>query len=131
MENLKNRKIEGIKFLGATICVIVIMGLISTMITLAQPQDISTNSVQNQSENNVLSSGIYTAGKDFKAGTYDIIAVSGDGNISSSNMYTGGIDGEIASNINGVYSEYKDIKLPAGTKLTITGDVNIELVQSD
>jgi hypothetical protein len=39
-----------------------------------------------------LSSGHYTAGIDFPAGTYDIVAVSGGGNVSSSNMFSGGIN---------------------------------------
>lgn len=130
MCEFKNKKIAGIKFLGATIGVIIVMGIIATMITLVHPQGTSTNTVQNQTENTVFSAGVYTAGKDFKEGAYNIVAVSGDGNVSSSNMYTGGMDSEIASNKSGVYSEYKDIKLPDGTRLTITGDVKIELVQS-
>ena len=131
MSEFKNKKIEGIKFLGATIGIIIIMGIIATMITLAQPNDSSTNTIQNQTENTIFSAGVYTAGKDFKEGTYNIVAVSGEGNVASSNMYTGGVDGEIATNTSGVYSEYKDIKLPNGTRLTITGDVNIKLVQSN
>lgn len=131
MSEFKNKKMAGIKFLGATIGVIIIMGVIATVITLVQPEGTSADIAQNQTENSILSTGVYTAGKDFKAGTYDIIAVSGDGNVSSSNMYTGGIDGEIATNTNGIYNEYKNIKLPDGTKLTVDGDVSIELVQSN
>ena len=78
----------------------------------------------------MLSSGVYVAGQDFKGGKYNIIAVSGSGNISSSNMYTGGVDGEISSDNNGTYKEYRNINLPNGTKLTISGDVSIKLVEN-
>ena len=39
-----------------------------------------------------LGSGYYTAGIDFPAGTYDIEAISGNGNVSSDNMYDGGLN---------------------------------------
>jgi hypothetical protein len=83
-----------------------------------------------------LGSGNFVAGTDFSAGTYDIIAVSGGGNVSSDNMYDGGINAimgtadknkEIGSNL--YQQEYKNIELPKGTTLTVSG-VGIKLVPS-
>lgn len=74
-----------------------------------------------------LSSGHYTAGIDFPAGTYDLEAVSGGGNVSSSNMYNGGLNavmGVSSKNISGldVYEQqYSNIELPEGTVLSISG----------
>ena len=75
-----------------------------------------------------LSNGNYVAGEDFDAGTCDLIAVSGGGNVSSSNMYSGGLNAIMGTANDGFYEkEYKNIKLPAGTTLKISG-VTIKLV---
>lgn len=78
-----------------------------------------------------LSNGNYTAGKDFKEGAYDIIAVSGSGNVTSSNMFSGGINAMMsdeASNFGDLYEqEYKNINLPKDATLSIDG-VKIKLV---
>lgn len=75
-----------------------------------------------------LSNGNYVAGSDFEAGTYDIVAVSGNGNVSSSNMFSGGINAVMGTRNSDFYEkEYKNIKLPHGTELTIDG-VTINLI---
>ena len=75
-----------------------------------------------------LSNGNYIAGTDFDAGTYDLVAVKGGGNVSSSNMYSGGLNAIMGTANDGFYEkEYKNIKLPAGTELTISG-VTIKLI---
>lgn len=75
-----------------------------------------------------LSNGNYVAGTDFEAGTYDIVAVSGNGNVSSSNMFSGGINAVMGTRNSDFYEkEYKNIKLPHGTELTIDG-VTINLI---
>ena len=137
MSELKSKKVEVVKFLTIIIGIIIVMGIVATIITATQPKinymsSSPTATMNNKSLSNssVLSSGVYVAGQDFKGGKYDIIAVSGSGNISSSNMYTGGVDGEISSDNNGAYKEYRNINLPNGTKLTISGDVSIKLVES-
>lgn len=67
-----------------------------------------------------LSNGNFTSGTDFEAGTYTITAVSGGGNVSSSNMYSGGLNA-IMGTQGGMYEkEYKNIKLPKGTTLKIS-----------
>ena len=137
MSELKSKKVEVVKFLTIIIGIIIVMGIVATIITATQPKinymsSSPTATMNNKSLSNssVLSSGVYVAGQDFKGGKYNIIAVSGSGNISSSNMYTGGVDGEISSDNNGTYKEYRNINLSNGTKLTISGDVSIKLVES-
>lgn len=81
-----------------------------------------------------FSSGNYTAGIDFPAGKYDIVAVSGGGNVSSSNAFDGGINAvmgtEDKNELMDMYEqEYSNIDLPDGTTLTISG-VQIQLVPS-
>ncbi len=133
MSELKSKKVEVVKFLTIIIGIIIVMGIVATIITATQPKinymsSSPTATMNNKSLSNssVLSSGVYVAGQDFKGGKYNIIAVSGSGNISSSNMYTGGVDGEISSDNN----EYRNINLPNGTKLTISGDVSVKLVEN-
>ncbi len=83
-----------------------------------------------------LGSGNFTSGTDFSAGTYDVIAVSGGGNVSSDNLYSGGLNAvmgvaeknkEIGSDM--YQQEYKNVELPEGTTLSISG-VAIQLVPS-
>lgn len=75
-----------------------------------------------------LSNGNYVAGSDFDSGTYDIVAVSGNGNVSSSNMFSGGINAVMGTRNSDFYEkEYKNIKLPYGTELTVDG-VTINLI---
>ena len=83
-----------------------------------------------------LGNGNFVSGTDFPAGTYDIIAVSGGGNVSSDNMYGGGLNavmGVTEKNkefgLDMYQQEYKNIELPEGTTLTISG-VDIRLVPS-
>lgn len=77
-----------------------------------------------------LKSGNYIAGKDFKAGTYDIVALKGNGNVSSSNMYEGGLN-EIMGVSKDGYSikKYKNAALEDGVELSISG-VDVKLVPS-
>lgn len=77
----------------------------------------------------VLGNGNFLAGKDFPGGTYDISVVSGNGNVSSDNMWSGGINAIMGVSNDDMYQkEYKNIKLPKGTTLTIT-NVKIKLTK--
>ena len=78
-------------------------------------------------------SGNYTAGIDFPAGTYDIIAVSGSGNVSSDNQFSGGINAMMGIVSDPTFAdlyeqEYKNITLPEGTVLSISGFVQIQIL---
>jgi len=77
----------------------------------------------------VLGNGNFVAGKDFPAGTYDISVVSGNGNVSSDNMWSGGINAIMGVGNDDMYQkEYKNIKLPKGTTLKIS-NVKIKLTK--
>jgi len=84
-----------------------------------------------------LTDGHYTAGVDIPAGTCNVIAVSGGGNLSSSNMYSGGINEIFGINDgSGFYtSEFNGLRLPKNTVLSVSGRLVIELtftqIQSD
>lgn len=75
-----------------------------------------------------LVSGHYTAGVDFPEGTYDITAVKGGGNVSSTNLYSGGINAVMGTSaedkkVGGDFYEqkYENIDLPNGTVLSVSG----------
>lgn len=78
-----------------------------------------------------LSSGNYTAGTDFEPGVYTITAVSGNGNVSSSNMYDGGLNAVMGTDTSMDFYEkkYKNVALPEGTTLQLSG-VEVRLVPS-
>lgn len=78
-----------------------------------------------------LGSGNYVAGKDFSAGVYDITAVSGNGNVSSSNMFDGGLNAVMGTDTSMDFYEksYKNVELTSGVELTVSG-VSIELTPS-
>ncbi|SMC38053.1 hypothetical protein [Papillibacter cinnamivorans] len=83
-----------------------------------------------------LGNGNFVSGDDFPAGIYDIVAVKGGGNVSTDNMYSGGINaimGTAAADAEmggGFYElQYKNIDLSEGVTLTIDG-VKIQLVPS-
>lgn len=82
-----------------------------------------------------FSSGNYTAGIDFPAGTYDIVAVSGGGNVSSSNAFSGGINAVMGTEdqnemVDMYEQEYSNIDLPEGVVLSISG-VTVRLTCDD
>ena len=76
-----------------------------------------------------LGSGNYTAGTDFPAGTYTVTAVDGTGNVSTSNLYDGGMNEMFGvDDGNGPYTpEVKNVELSDGVELKVSG-VNIRLV---
>lgn len=78
-----------------------------------------------------LEGGNFTAGEDFEAGVYDIKVLSGNGNVSSDNMYEGGLNSAMGVDTSwDVYEqEFKNCALPEGTVLTISG-VTVQLTPS-
>ena len=78
----------------------------------------------------ILTSGNYTAGKDFPAGVYKIVAVSGTGNLSSSNIYDGGVNEMFGiDNGNGIYNnQFLNAELKDKVTLTISGGLTIQLI---
>lgn len=80
-----------------------------------------------------LSSGIYTSGKDFDTGTYNIVAVSGTGNLSSSNLYDGGINEMFGiDDGTGWYNaEIRNVPLQEGAELTVSGGLVINIIPEE
>ena len=78
-----------------------------------------------------LGNGHFVAGKDFPAGTYDISAVSGSGNVSSSNILSGGINAMMGVAGQGDLFEqlYKNIALTKDVTLSIS-NVRVKLTPS-
>lgn len=77
-----------------------------------------------------FSSGNYVVGKDIERGIYDIIAIKGNGNISSDNMFEGGINEVFGTSEDGFYvKEFKNAYFNDGVQLTVSG-VTIKLVPS-
>ncbi len=69
-----------------------------------------------------LTSGHYTSGIDFPAGTYSITALSGSGNVYSDNAFHGGLNELMSGTKKDHYiSEFKNCELPPGTVLSISG----------
>jgi hypothetical protein len=77
-----------------------------------------------------FSSGNYVVGKDIERGIYDIIAIKGNGNISSDNMFDGGINEVFGANKDGFYvKKFKNAYFNDDVQLTVSG-VTIKLVPS-
>ena len=70
-----------------------------------------------------LSSGNYTSGEAFTPGIYKIVAVSGNGNLSSSNLYDGGVNEMfgIDDGTGWYIDEFINVSLPEGETLEISG----------
>ena len=79
-----------------------------------------------------LSAGNYIGGKDIPVGTYNIVAISGSGNVSSSNMYSGGLN-EIMGVENDGYSQqnFNGLKMDKDVVLSVSSSVVIHLVSED
>ena len=124
VKEFKNAKLEE----GTT------LNISSTLTIKIETKEADKNSVSartNTANKSVeLTSGNYIAGTDFPAGTYDIETVSGSGNVSSSNLYEGGLN-EILGDGNDGFSikKFKNAQLEEGVELTISG-VTIKLTPS-
>lgn len=79
-----------------------------------------------------LSAGHYTAGIDIPAGTYNLTATAGSGNVSSTNMYNGGLNEIMGTPADEFTQEtFNNLQLPAGETLSLSGDVALHLVSED
>lgn len=76
-----------------------------------------------------LTDGHYTAGIDIPSGKCDVVALEGNGNLSSSNLLTGGVNEMFGvKDETGYYTEsFNGLKLPEGTVLTVNGGLKIQL----
>ncbi len=79
-----------------------------------------------------LIAGNYVAGVDIPAGTYNLTATAGSGNVSSSNMYSGGLN-EIMGTPADEYTQetFNNLQLPEGETLTLGGTVTLHIVSEN
>ena len=77
-----------------------------------------------------FTNGNFTAGEDFAEGVYKIAAVSGSGNLSSSNIYDGGVNEMFGvDDGSGLYnSQFLNAKFGKGVTLKISGGVTVKLI---
>ena len=80
-----------------------------------------------------LSAGNYIAGTDIPVGTYSITATGGSGNVSSSNMYSGGLNEIMGSPAEEGYSidSFNGLKMDSGVVLSLSSSVTVHLVSED
>lgn len=76
-----------------------------------------------------LTCGNYIAGIDFPAGTYNFLAVSGNGNVISDNAFSGGVNTimGVSGSINGYDVTYENVKLPENVTLCIGGNLKLQI----
>ena len=76
-----------------------------------------------------LTAGNYTSGTDFPAGNYNVVATGGSGNVSSSNLYEGGLNEVMGTEGNDgmTITQYNNAMFPEGTTLSISG-TSVQLV---
>lgn len=79
-----------------------------------------------------LFAGNYTAGVDIPVGTYNLVATGGSGNVSSSNMFSGGLN-EVMGNPADEYSidSFNGLKMDEGVILTLGSTVTLHLVSEN
>lgn len=74
-----------------------------------------------------LTNGNYTAGIDFPAGVYDIEAIAGTGNVSSSNMFDGGLNMVMSADDPERADSFQNARLPNGVVLEIKNGVTVRI----
>ena len=70
-----------------------------------------------------LSAGHYTSGIDIPPGTYIITTLSGTGQVSSTKVFSGAIDGKGGNNNENLKTTVDNVQLPENIVLTITGSL--------
>jgi ribosomal protein S27E len=83
-----------------------------------------TGRTYNMSGSIELSTGNYTAGKDFKAGMYNIAAVSGTGNLSTGDYEVIEVFGLDEEDI----AEIKNVSINQGVELSLEGKLTVRLI---
>lgn len=95
----------------------------------AEEERLAQEKAELEAKTKTFGTGHYTAGEDFDSGTYDIIWVSGYGNVSGGNIFGGGINEIMGDN---PYfpgeKEVKNITFKYGETLSLSGGVKVKLV---
>ncbi len=75
-----------------------------------------------------IGAGNYTCGTDFPPGTYNIIATGGNGNVSSDNMFDGGLNEIMGTSPDGTcITRFNNASFQNGNMLTIS-NTSIQMV---
>lgn len=79
-----------------------------------------------------LSAGNYIAGKDIPVGTYNLTAVSGSGNVISSNMFSGGLNEVMGAENDGLSQQsFNGLKMESDTTLYIAGNLVLHIASTN
>jgi hypothetical protein len=79
-----------------------------------------------------LTSGHYTAGVDFPYGTYDLVVLSGKGNVSSSNIFSGGVNEMMGVPADKYYiDQFNNAKFEKGVIFSISGGLSIKITSNN
>jgi len=125
---LYTSEFNGLKLPEGTI--LTVSGTLKAKVTFTTIETSFTGRTYDESLAVELNTGNYEAGVDFEPGVYEIVAISGTGNLSSDNMFDGGLNEMFGIDDGyGFYtSEFVNVDLPAGTELSISGGVKIKLI---
>lgn len=110
--------------------VLEISGKLKIKITYTELESNYTGRTYDDSSAVTLSSGNYTVGSDLPEGTYKVIAVSGNGNLSSSNLFNGGINEVFGvDDGTGYYNnEFLNLKLEKDVTVEIKGNLKVKFI---
>jgi len=107
-----------------------ILSLAGVTVKIASKNDVNTalkKRTNTATKSYTLSAGNYKAGEDVEAGTYDLTAVKGGGNVSTD---SGSLNTIMGTKSDSMYQkQYKNVELKDAVKLSITG-VTVKLVPS-
>lgn len=104
--------------------------IIGSILSLAIDKDVMSISKYvnspgkgNDSFEKTLTAGHYTAGIDIPPGTYTITTLSGNGQVSSTKVFSGAIDGKGSDNRENLKTTIDNVQLPENVVLTLTGSL--------
>lgn len=112
------------------VSILIFLLIMGSLLTLAIDKDFMSiskyvNSPGKGSENfeTTLSAGHYTSGIDIPPGTYIITTISGTGQVSSTKVFFGAIDGKGGTDTKNLKTTVNNVQLPENIVLTITGSL--------
>jgi hypothetical protein len=120
-------------FSGVSMDKEVVLNISGTVIINIEYTEITGNYTGRNSDESifvVFGNGNYTVGENLDPGIYNIVAISGDGNVCSSNMYDGGLCEMMGTSDELYYiKEFKNVILEESTTIKISNGVDVKLIQ--
>lgn len=108
--------------------IFIVLSILLLLPAVVSAQDDGYSNVQKEF---ILNDGYYTAGIDLPSGKCDIFAISGSGNLSSSNMFNGGVNAMFGADDlgTGLFTDsFKGLRFPKETILNVSGGLEIKVV---